>query len=334
MNRNSPKRWKKLAAIPVVLLLLAFAAGCGDQKEGASASTASCAFVVGDGQNGRDSTIHAVVYPGQTVDLNTDSNGDYTEYAYYIPCNSRNYIINDGSVQNANGKQVGDRPTQSVGYTSSGVQIKGSITAYWTPNEGEAAMRKFYDVCFKYNCAKSEDVGGGVNFSSPGWNGMLGEIMGPALDAAFAKAAYEANDSVWQKHDPSEYDALAKKMSADFADIVRAKTGYSQDIFCGSGNSGWKNPDNPGQGDYTCTPVRIVVDKVERGTVDSTDGSTGAEKVNQQRLANATSLYGDDAAFWLALQDTITGCKNSHTTCVFNLGGANLPTVPATKTTP
>ncbi|MBI3983945.1 hypothetical protein HY346_01470, partial [Candidatus Microgenomates bacterium] len=162
-----------------------------------------------------------------------------------------------------------------------------------------------------------------------------GENFGSTVDAAALKAAFTIDDSIWQKHDPNQYEALGEAMSAMFADIVRAKTGFPQDLFCGSGNSGWEDSDKPGKGDFTCTPVRVTVEKVERGNISADEGTAGVQAINQQRLENAIALYGDDAAFWLALQDTIAQCKAAgSTTCIFNIGGVSAPSLPLPTPTP
>lgn len=332
MNRKSPKRLKALIAIPVAFLMLVAVTSCGDETDAAT-STASCAFVLGDGQSGRDAKLHKVLYPGEQVDLEEDGSGNDTEVVQYFPCNSRNFIINDGTVKNANGEQVGDRFTPVIGYTTTGVPIEMAVTAYWTPNQAQAAMPKFFDLCFKYQCASSADIGGGENYSTAGWNGMLGENFGPSIDIVGLKASATVSDDVWKKHDPALYEQLSNTMSAEFADAVRATTGYTQDIFCGSGNSGWKNPDAPGEGEFTCTPVRFRVTAVNRAKVEDSEGTQGAEEINKQLLAAAIAKYGEDGAFWLALQDTIAKCKNAGTACVFNFGGSNIPVVPETTNT-
>lgn len=295
----------------VLVLLSALLTAC-DQ----ATTTASCAFLVGDGLNGNDAKVRSIIYPGQQVPNHVN------EKVYYVPCNSRNYIVNDGTVKNANGAVVGDRSTLISATTKSGVPITIAARALWTLNQSDRAMRAFYNVCFKYQCASSEDVGGDANFSTPGWNGMLAENLGPALDTAARMAAIEVDDSVWQNHNPLQYKALGDKMSEVFADVMRANWGYSEDLFCGSGNSMWADPENPGTGEFTCTPVRIIVDDVQRGEVMADDSTEGVTTINQQRLKNAQALYGESAGYWLGLQDSIDKCKEAQVPCVFNIGGA------------
>lgn len=285
-----------------------------------STATASCAFVVGDGI-GNDADLREVIYPGQQVYINTD------EVVSYVPCNSRNYIINDGTVKNANGETVGDRDRLVIAYTKTGVPITIAVRALWTLNQSEAAMQEFYKVCFKYQCASTEDIGGDINFATAGWNGMLAENFGTTLDTVARMAASEIDDTIWSMHDPKQYQALADKMSAYFADVMRANLGYSVDLFCGSGNSTWSDPDNPGTGSFTCTPVRIVVDDVQRGEIQEDESTEGLQDIYEQRLNNAKALYGSGAEYWLGLMDAIEKCKSAGSvTCIFNIGNADDPT--------
>jgi len=310
-----------VAVLAVATLLLA----CTDT----GVSTASCAFVVGDGQGGRDAKLHKIVYPGQKVNKGENEN------VSYVPCNSRNYIVSDGTVKDANGNVVGDRTQLITATTKKGVQIELAVTAYWTLNQSERAMRNFYNVCFKYQCASKDDQAGTANNSTPGWNDVLGENFGPALERAVKLSVIKANDTIWSQRDPGEFKALADNISAAFADEIRATLGYPEDLFCGSGNSTWSDPDKPGEGTFTCTPVRIVVDDVQRGLVRADESTQGAAEINTQRLKNAEALYGPGAGYWLALQDLIDKCKAAGTTCIINLGGATTgPAVPVPVTTP
>jgi hypothetical protein len=199
-------------------------------------------------------------------------------------------------------------------------------------------MEAFYSICLKYDCASKQDKSGDSNFSTPGWNGMLAENFGSAMDSAARDAAIVTTDDVWQKHDPAQYKALGDAMSAAFSEKVRQNLGFPQDLFCGSGNSAWEDPSKPGTGSFTCSPVRIIVDDVQRVKVQADESTEGALSINAQRLNNAKAIYGPDAGYWLGLQDTIEACKNSVSTCIFNIGGPSgllsvgLPTFVPTAT--
>lgn len=304
--------WKHVSLFAFALLVAILIAGC----DNAATTTASCAFVTGNGQNGNDAKLHRIVYPGQSVQVDSNENESF------VPCNSRNYIINNGTVTNANGQKVGDRGQLIVATTSTSVTINIAVRALWTLNQSDTAMRAFYNVCFKYQCASPEDQSGDANFSTEGWNGMLAENFGPAMDTSARMAAITVDDSIWKQHDPAQYQALGDKMSAVFADVIRANLGYREDLFCGSGNSAWSDPDSPGEGTFNCTPVRIVVDDVQLVPDQSDQSSEGAVAINQQRKASAEVLYDQYAGYWLGLQDSIDKCKDAGITCIFNIGDA------------
>jgi hypothetical protein len=317
---------KKILGLVVPLFLLVFvASGCGAEV---TSTSALCAFVVGDGDTNHDAKVHKIVYPDDDVDYNTD-----TEEVKYFPCNSRNYLINDGTVKNANGNKVGDRFTPSIAYTTTGTKMKINTSTYWTPNQARPALLKFHDVLFKYNAFSGEAESGTANFSTPGWNGMLGEVFGPSVDQAAFEAAAEFDDELWSKPNPTRYKKLGLAMSNAFADKVRAQTGYNEDLFCGSGNSGWDDSHK----NFTCTNVRIVVTSVVPfdGTLNQTaTKTTRAEqelKANAKRLAAAKAIYGDLAEYWLGLQDTLAKC--SRATCVISIGGnGSSPSISVTPT--
>ncbi len=321
---------KAIALLVIVLFALSFILSACDAV---SPQSATCAYVVGSGTNGYDAKVHNVVYPGQSLPDNNTTG----EVVHYVPCNSRNYIINDGTDINANNEKVGDRYILTKATTKSGTQITIASSSFWTLNQSNQAMRDFYSVCFKYTCFSDSDQGGGANFSTKGWNGLLSENFGPAVDAAARRAAAEVTDDVWQTHDPSQYKALAALMSKYFADEVRARFGFPEDLFCGSGNSGWADSNKPGVGEFTCTPVRVIVEDVEVLQMATDSGTQAQADLNAARLAAAEQLYGPGAAFWVGLQDTIDKCKGAGTTCVFNISpsGEYLPvTIPAKTPAP
>jgi hypothetical protein len=290
-------------------------------------SSAMCSFVVGNGQNGEDANLHKVVLPGENVSY--DSNN---EEVSYVPCNGRNYITNDGSVKNANGDAVGDRFEPTVAYTKNGLPIEVWSTAYWTLNQNPDAMAAFYTLCHKYSCASTDDQGGSANFSTKGWNGMLAENFGPALDAIIREESYKLDDTI-ADHNPELYRLLGETVSNRFAEFIRKTTGFEGDLFCGSGNSQWDDPTKPGEGAFTCTNVRITIDEVNKGVLASNDNGAGAQAVNEQRLAAASALYGPELAPQvLAAQDILAQCTRlDHAVCNVTLpGGTPAPVaVPA-----
>lgn len=304
--------WKAVALTAVGLLVAGIAITSCDQPN-TSTSTASCAYVTGNGQNGNDSNIHQIIYPGQQVHYDTDN-----ENVSFIPCNSRNYIINNGTQDNANGQKIGDRFTPSLAYTDTGVPIEISSSTYWTLNENQPALDDFYNLCFKYTCSSSQDQSGSSDFSTPGWNGMLGENFSPTLNTLALDAAAQVGDAIWQKHSPALYQQLGDLMSSDFDTQIEATTGYNLNLFCGSGDSYWKTPSDRKNG-WVCSPVRILVNDVEQAPTNSTNSTSGQQELDKQRVAAAQILYGSEAYFWLGVQDTVADCPKGST-CVINIG--------------
>jgi hypothetical protein len=295
---------------------------------GQSTSTAQCAYVVGDGQDGRDRMIRSVTYPNQETEALD------TKVAQFIPCGPRNFIINDGSVKDANGKQVGDRFTPTKAWTKETPgkprkQVDIWTSSFWTLNQDGNVLREFYTLCYKYTCyTEDAEAAGDANYSTPGWNGMLGENFGGAIDQAAVQVVAANFDSDIVK-DPTKWAELGNLMAEEFKKQARARTGYAGDLFCGSGNSGWKDPANPGAKDnpYTCTNVRVTIDLVQSTDPKDREADTAASAV-AQRVANAKQLYGSEWAHQLGVQDAIDKCRNNkETTCVINIGGesGNVP---------
>ncbi len=301
------------------VLLAALAVGVGTTV-GCSTTTpeAMCAFVVGDGQAGNDAKLHRVVQPGESIGESTG------EIVRFVPCNSRNYKINDGTVVNANKEQVGDRFVPTLAYTRDGTPISIWTDSYWTLNQNEAILEKFYELCYKYSCYSESREGGAANYSTPGWNGMLGENFGPNIDDIAIEAASLISDDIWRNQDAGLRDELGDKMSALFAANMREKFGYAEDFFCGSGNSGF-NPD----GTYNCTQVRVDVVRVDRyvpTTEEAASNPDAQARLNAERLRVAEALYGPSAGYWLGVQDSINACRNAQTPCQIMIGQVPVPT--------
>jgi hypothetical protein len=316
----------KFSGIIALLMLLAIPlviSACGENTAATSAD--KCAFIVGDGEEGRDANIHKTVYPYQEIQTGENSH----EKVRYFPCNSRNYIINSGHVYNANGEKVGDRFNLAIGYTKEHTEVKVGVTAFWTLNQTKSVLEKeFAPLCFKYTCYSESAASGNADFSTKGWNGMLGENFGNSIDKSVLQATANTSDEIWSSHNPALYEQLAKELSSKFAENVRQTTGYSNDLFCGSGNSGWKNPGKPGEGTFTCTSVRFVVNSVENANKEQQEQSQKANAIEQQEKVNADTLeiakrkYGNQAEYWLGAQNTMEHCPQGST-CV--IGAQTIP---------
>jgi len=313
----------------------------------AAATATQCAAIVGVGGADHDNkvvdrNIHKILFPGQTVQL-ADSEGTPTEVAQYFACGPRNYKINDGSIKDANGHAVGDRDKPTVVWTKAAdgkpsIQLNIWSTTYWTPNQGH--LFEFYALCAKYPCY-TEDAGKAAqaNYSEPGWNGMLGENFGGTIDTG---ATFIVNGSTKELpqgftsdlvQNTNDWVKLGDAMSADFMTRIHSVTGISGvDLFCGSGNGGgWKDPAKPGQGEFTCLNVHTVIDKVEETDVNLRNARSASsanalqQQVNEQRVAQAKTLYGENWGYFLGVQDTIDKCKQGgQQVCVINFGNGNV----------
>lgn len=316
-GRSAPVFLAALVALAGLLV------GCNPKHE--ATTSASCAYVVGDGKNYGEnnappnSRVHQIVFPGKSFTYDSDY-----EVSVYVPCGPRNYITNDGTVKNPNGTQVGDRFTPTIIYTANGTAIKIWTSAYFELDQQD--LETFYTFCFKYRCFSENADTIEVNSATKTWNNMLAENVGPAIDRAAVKAAtdIQLSDKIWQTHDSDLYGQLGDAMSANFKGAILATSGYAADLFCGSGDtSGWKDPDKPGVGNFKCGQVRITVDRVE--AVDPSLNAQASQQAQaQNRLNLAQQLYGPYAQQVLANQDTIAACKAAGTTCVVAVGGASV----------
>ncbi len=176
---------------------------------------------------------------------------------------------------------------------------------------------------------------------------MLGENFGGVIDTS---VMFALNGSLKDEHgkpkqaagfdsnivtDTGQWVTLGELMSEDFMTRVRTVTGISNvDLFCGSGSGGWKEPTKPGEGEFTCNNVRVMIDKVEptdpevRKAMAASGTLKLQEQANKDRVTAAQQLYGDQWAWVLGVQDTIEKCQaNDKQVCVINVGSGNV-TVP------
>jgi hypothetical protein len=295
----------KFIAVALALMAAAIAVvGCDD----VATTSASCAFIVHDSDT--DKSVDDVIYPNQS-----GSEGD-DKKTLYFPCNSRTYGINRGNKKNANDEKIGDRFTLAPGTTATGTDVLVSVTAYWTLNEDPNVLKnEFYNLCEKYGCWSEDPISNSANYADPGWNGMLGENMGEPIDRTVHRVTSEFSDALWQEGTQEEYDKLGERLSGEFAADVLVATGYNEDLFCGSGNSGWTDPNKPGKGEFTCTNVRFVVDDVvnedheRQEQANEANGLSSQIEDNEKQLKAAKAKYGSQAEFWLGLQDYAEGCS-------------------------
>ncbi|MGV9001874.1 MAG: hypothetical protein ACOH18_02870 [Candidatus Saccharimonadaceae bacterium] len=310
----------KFGRLAVVITTAALATfGLSACSYGLATPTGMCGWVVGDGQNGHDAKIKSTVWPDQTADFNSD-----TEERHFVPCGPRNFIITDGG-------DTGDYNKPVEALTGDGTPVKVTIDALWQLNQDENTLAKFAELCNKYTCYTTEAAAGKENNSTAGWNDMLQENTLPAIQGAVKQVMPDYSDDIWKKQDPKMLSDFAAKVSKAFMETIRTRTGYNVDLFCGSGNSAWSDPANPGAkgNTFNCTQVRFdnssvkAVDSQVQNNASVTNQTKLDTDANQGRFDKSVPLYGDQTHYWLGLQDTAGKCP-SGSTCNFYLG--NIPT--------
>lgn len=302
----------------LAIVLVSFLTAC------AETSSANITYIVGDGTGtNHDRLVHKIILPGQIVPTTLDH-----EVARYVPGNARNFIINNGTVTNANGEKVGDRGTLTLGTTKSGKAVSIASRSLFMLNQNEAPLREFFSLCFKFTCWSEKDAGGTANSSEPGWNRLLAEVFAPSVDAAARVAMSNMDDDIWKTHDQNLYKALGEAMSKAFADQVRPNTGSSRnDLFCGSSNSSWPDPAKPGVGEFNCSPVFFAIDDVQP-LVNQADQGASVTTLNEQRCQNAKAVYGPNGCEWLAIMDAIEKCGQQKVSCIVTIGSGGPVSVP------
>lgn len=297
---------KKLYSLIALLVIASFLlTGCFYS----GVSEASCAYIVGDGYP--DSDVDKVYYPGQEIpDPGTN------HVIRYVPCGDRNYLITDGS-KVSNGIPVGDEIQLLQGKTSTGTDILIAVSSYFQLNQNEEAMKAFYKYQYKFGAASDRDVAGGaVNNSTEEWLDMLGETYGPAMARSAREGVFLTTDAIWQTGDTKQIEILQQYMVDTIKDKLRAPTGYNNmDFFCGANASGWPDPKNPGEGEFYCAPIEIVVDYVIKNPDQSNASTEGSSEQGKQRLQVARELYGDRAECVLALIDIVAECNKGTSKC-------------------
>lgn len=318
------------ALVGAVALILALGA-CS-----AKAYASQCAFVVGNGV-GDSRDVKDVLWPGEKV-----SRGDDEDF--YIPCNARNYVITSD-------KDHGDRHVPVVAKTAGSADGKTPATpvnvflsAYWTPNLTKDTLKQFYNrLCRKYACASGEpaDESGGGNFApSAGWNGMLAEVVGPAIDRAGTTAMTKFPPTIW--NDASRWNGADESVAKAFQDAFAAQVRIGSqsgalNYFCGD-----SQPNGDGK-TATCGPVTFTVESVRpvdqqivdiyNSTVVQQQKAAAAETqkaANKARLDSAKAVYGPQAESALREQDAIAACAAARVTCVVSVGGGSVsPSVTA-----
>lgn len=279
-----------------------------------------CAATTNGGFGSSGQGITSIVHPGGQAQV---GNGDT---AWYWPCNDRNFVTSPkGGDRNA--PEYAVRTAPSADGKTPGMPVLVWTSVYFTPNQNDGVMRQFLPFCLKYGCATTDpqsnaDIANQAHSSSPGWENMLLENMGPAVDRASRIAVEQFPPSLWQ--DQGDWDKLAKQIAANLNDQLNVETEGTSPYFCGSGSTRSQ-----------CTQMTVVVNNVTpadpsvAANYDKQVAAEQAQAANQARVAAAQQLYGPYAYYELMLQDATAQCPN----CTFVIGNPGAVPVPANNTT-
>lgn len=280
----------------------------------AQPAISQCAIVTGHGYASGTQNVVAIAHPGQYVNIGNDNT------AWYYPCDARNYRTSPSGGDRNNPMSV---RTGAGKDGTPGMPVHVWTSVYFTPTQVDKVMPAFLAFCLKYGCAESSDqtdasVALNPHSSTPGWNAMLAENMGPAVDRATNDVIGQFGPSLWT--DPVSWPALGAKIAQDLNAELDVAAGTKAPYFCGDASTV-----------TNCVPMLVTVDNVTptdpavQQLYNQQIAAEQALSVNAARLAAAQKLYGPYAQYFLGLQDLADQCK----TCTIYVGAPN--TIPAGK---
>jgi hypothetical protein len=301
------KRYRVSTAIAAA----AFAIMAGGMLSGCTTATpalSECAMVTNGGFGSNGQGITAIVHPGGKVSV---GNG---ETPWYFPCDARNFVTAKSGGDRDNPLAVRTAPSGTGANVTPGVPVYVWSSVYFTLNQNESVMDKFLPFCLKYGCATNNpqtdaSIASSAHSSSPGWENMLLENMGPAIDRASEQAVQNFGPTLWQ--DQSDWGKLGDEIAANLNAQLDVETGSNVSYFCGDAST-----------ESNCAQMTVVVSSVtpeDPAVITTYNQQVQAEQsgaANAARLRAAQELYGSDAQYFLGLQDTAADCPK----CTFYIG--------------
>lgn len=316
--RKKVRRFAAIGAAGAALGGALALSGCSTAVPGIG----ECAATTNGGFGSNGQGITSVVHPGNQFSVGS---GDT---ARYWPCNDRNFVTSStlpGADRKAPEYAVRTAADPKSGTPGMPVYVWTSV--YFTPTQNDAAMRKFLPFCFKYTCATTDPQSPTDNLahsSSPGWENMLVENMGPAIDRASQIAVQGYGPNLWT--DQGEWDKLAGQIADGLNAQLDKETETTTPFFCGSGSTQGPNG--------TCTQMTVIVNNVtpaDPSVITNYNKEVAAEQAtlaNAARVAQAKQLYGPYANYFLGIQDTEQQCGAR---CTIYIGTPNSAPVTAGK---
>lgn len=277
-----------------------------------------CAATTNGGFGSAGQGITSVVHPGGQAQV------DAGDTAWYWPCNDRNFVTAP-SGGDRRAPEYAVRTAPSADGKTPGMPVYVWTRVYFTPNQDEAVMKEFLPFCLKYGCATNDpqsnaDIANSAHSSSPGWENMLLENMGPAVDQASRIAVAQFSPTLWQ--DQGDWNKLASMISDRLNAQLSQETEHADPFFCGSGSS-----------QTNCTKMTVLVSNVTpadpavAANYDKEVAAEQAQAANTARVAAAQQLYGPYWAYELMIADEAAQCPK----CTFYIG--NPGSVPAATNT-
>jgi hypothetical protein len=290
---------KSIAIGAGALLVLPILSACSN----ATPSLGQCGVVTGRGAF-NNQEVKKIVAPGDKVHKGSK------EIAWYVPCNVRNYVTG----------RDGDRGRSEAlktqpGKTGPGTPVYVYSRMPFQLRQDVPSMKTWFKaLCLKYGCAtqdaqENSDNSGKARSSDPGWNNMLAEQVGPAIDRAFQTVmADPANKDkfgpdIWTGQGWPELDAALTKA---FPKALADTSGLPIQWLCA-----------PSADEKVCNAPSIHVTAMQPTSpaieqqYEQQVAAESASRVNQARLDAAKKLYGGQAEFWIGLQDTLRQCQAS-----------------------
>lgn len=310
---NKSRKWREMALGAMIAGAVAATAAGVASCSHAQPAISQCAITTGHGYASGTQNVVAIAHPGQYVNVGNDNT------TWYYPCNARNYVTAPKGGDRNNPMSVRTGTADGV----PGMPVQVWTRVYWTPTQVDKDMPGFLAFCLKYGCAESSDqtdasVALNPHSSTPGWNDMLNENFGPAIDNATNDVIGQFKPTLWTDHAAwaDLGTRIAQNLNAEFA----KETGSSVPFFCGDSST-----------TKDCTQMVVEVsdvtptDPAVRVLYNQQIAAEQALGVNAARLAAAQKLYGPYAQYFLGLQDLADQCK----TCTIYVGAPN--TIPAGK---
>ena len=300
------------AGAAAALIAATSLAGCSQ----ATPALSQCAIVTNGGFGSGNQDISQLARPGDRISIgNSDT-------AWYYPCDARNYVT--AAVNGDRSIPTAVRTGPGTGGTP-GMPVYVWTAVYWTPNQSTSAMKAFLPFCLKYGCASTSpqtdnSVDSLTHSSTPGWNSMLAENFGPALDRATQDVIGQFPATLWQDH--SQWASLGNQIAANLDTELQKATGSAIPFFCGDAST-----------ETSCDQMQVVVNNVtpvDPAVLTEYNQQISAENAlaaNAARLKAAQVLYGADASYFLGLQDTVQSCPK----CTFYIGAPPSATQPVTS---